>query len=202
MPLSALWPWRKRREAYPCLLGAILAGGRASRFGSDKALARLANRPLIDHVAQRLGLETDAVVVCGRTLPGYTCLPDAIEGGQGPLAGLLAALQHAQSGGYDAVLSVPCDVPYLPWRLARRLAGDGAAIVASHPVIGRWPAELADPLAAYLSSVADRSMRGWATASGARVVALGEPVCDVDMPEDLAELEREWALLTSLCMIR
>ena len=43
------------------LLGAILAGGRSSRFGSDKAFALLNGKPLIDHVIAALAAQTDAV---------------------------------------------------------------------------------------------------------------------------------------------
>ncbi|MFM2236672.1 MAG: MobA-like transferase domain, partial [Pseudomonadota bacterium] len=35
-------------------LGAIIAGGKATRFGSDKAAAQLNGRPLIEHVAYGL----------------------------------------------------------------------------------------------------------------------------------------------------
>ena len=36
------------------ILGAILAGGQARRFGSNKALARLHGEPLIAHAARAL----------------------------------------------------------------------------------------------------------------------------------------------------
>ena len=47
------------------ILGAIMAGGAASRFGSDKALALFEGRPLIDHVAQALADQAAAVIVVG-----------------------------------------------------------------------------------------------------------------------------------------
>src|SRR3546814_7027451 len=58
------------------LLGAVLAGGRSSRFGSDKALAMLDGRTLLDHAAAALGAHVETVVICGRHVPGMTGLAD------------------------------------------------------------------------------------------------------------------------------
>ena len=48
------------------LLGAVLAGGRSERFGSDKALARLGGRTLLEQAVEALGAQCDAVIVVGR----------------------------------------------------------------------------------------------------------------------------------------
>src|SRR3546814_5673419 len=47
-------------------LGAVLAGGRSSRFGSDKALAMLGGRTLLDHAQAALRPHCDALIVVGR----------------------------------------------------------------------------------------------------------------------------------------
>lgn len=171
------------------VLGAILAGGQARRFGSDKAQATWRGRPLIDHVEQALGRQVEAVVRCG----GADGLADRPGGGLGPLAGIAAALAHAAANGFDAVLSVPCDMPVLPGRLAERLCGAGAAYLDACPVIGCWPATLAGPLDRFLAAGGTRSVRAWATAAGARAVALdaGEPLpVNVNRPADLAALDK------------
>ncbi|MFM9978832.1 MAG: NTP transferase domain-containing protein, partial [Sphingomonadaceae bacterium] len=43
-------------------LGAIIAGGQSSRFGADKAQAMLDGRALLEHVADRLDAQCDAVI--------------------------------------------------------------------------------------------------------------------------------------------
>lgn len=78
---------------------AITAGGRSSRFGSDKALATLHGRPLLHHVAASLqGCPVRLLVSPpGRyVLPGWQEVADT-RPGQGPLAGLEAALSAAQT---------------------------------------------------------------------------------------------------------
>jgi molybdopterin-guanine dinucleotide biosynthesis protein A len=166
------------------LLGAILAGGEARRFGSDKALAEWRGQALIEHVAAGLAPQVEAVIVCGREHPGLVGVPDRPEAGLGPLGGIAAALHHAAEQGYDAVLTLPCDGPLVPGDLAARLAG--GAYLAGSPVVGLWPARMADGLDAHLAAGGDRSVRRWARSAGVRAVE-GELV-NVNRPEDLAAL--------------
>ncbi|WP_255454630.1 molybdenum cofactor guanylyltransferase [Parasphingopyxis sp. CP4] len=112
-------------------IGAILAGGRSERFGSDKADARIGGRRLIDHVAIALGSQVSEIVVCGRNESGRRCLVDHPAPGLGPLGGLAAALQFADEMAADFVLSSGCDTPNLPTNLLGQLHGEGPAIVES-----------------------------------------------------------------------
>jgi molybdopterin-guanine dinucleotide biosynthesis protein A len=171
------------------LLGALIAGGRSSRFGSDKALACWRGKPLIDHAADALRPHVEALVVCGRAHGGLTMLADRPAPDMGPLGGLNAALHHARANGFDAVLTVGCDTPLLPDTLAGRLsaAASGAACLSNLPVIGRWPAALADRLDAFLAEDRKHSIRAWAAEAGAEVIE-GIDLPNVNRPEDLAVL--------------
>ena len=91
-------------------LGAIIAGGKATRFGSDKAAAMLNGRPLIEHVADGLREQVDRLIVCGRAWPGMDGVEDAPFPDMGPLGGLNAALRYAQQNGFDIVVTAGCDV--------------------------------------------------------------------------------------------
>ena len=165
------------------VLGAVLAGGQSRRFGSDKAVALLDEVALVDRVVAALSPQVDAVVIVGRA----GGLADRPAGGLGPLAGLNAALHHARATDYDWVVTVPCDAPLLPHDLVARLRGEGPRFAADMPVIGWWPATLADRLDTHLAASDDRSMRGWARAIGAVAVDLG-PIANVNTPADLAKL--------------
>ncbi|MBB4153193.1 molybdopterin-guanine dinucleotide biosynthesis protein A [Sphingomonas jinjuensis] len=167
------------------LLGAILAGGEARRFGSDKALAEWRGRALIDHVAVGLAPQVDTVIVCGRQHPGLVGVSDRPEAGLGPLGGIAAALHHAAAHGFAAVLTLPCDGPVVPDDLAARLAGGG--YLAGSPVVGLWPARLANGLDAHLAAGGHRSIRRWAQAAG--VPAVEGELVNVNRPEDLATLD-------------
>jgi molybdenum cofactor guanylyltransferase len=171
-------------DTNPVLLGAILAGGQAQRFGSDKAQALYEGARLIDRVAAALSAQCEAVVVCGREEAGFTCVPDWPEPGLGPLGGLAAALRHADAQEFSHVLSAGVDVPDLPFGLAAMLAGEGAAIVESQPVVGLWPASAAPALEAFLQS-GGRSLYRFADHVAARRVELPAPLMNVNRPEDL-----------------
>jgi len=132
------------------ILGVILAGGKARRFGSDKAHALYQGRRLIDCVADALGQQTQALVICGREEPGFGSIPDRPAAGLGPLGGLNAALDFAITKGFTSVLSAGVDIPNLPVDLSAQLRGEGAAIVESQPVVGWWPVEVADDLAEFI----------------------------------------------------
>jgi len=177
--------------AGPKLLGAVLAGGKATRFGSDKALALLDGRPLIEHAIAALEPYVAQIVVCGREDKRWTCLADRPAPDLGPLGGLAAALLCAQDQGFDAVLSTGCDMPSLPADLAEALIGEGPAIVAGQQLIGFWPASLADRLIDHLEHCSSRSIRGWmAVASPREIVPPGDPLPNINRPEDLIDWSR------------
>ena len=164
------------------VLGVVLAGGRSIRFGSDKAVALLDGERLIDRVVAALRPQVAAVIVVGRDEVG-----DRPAGGLGPLGGLNAALHRARAEGLEWVASVPCDAPLFPPDLIARLRGTDPAFAEGMPVIGWWPAVLADRLDDHLAAGGDRSMRGWAAAVGARAVDVGT-LANVNTPADLARL--------------
>lgn len=110
--------------------GLILAGGRGSRLGGiDKGLLELHGVPLVRRVAQRLAGQVDCLLLSAnrnldryRTL-GFDPLPDGRYADAGPLAGLHAGLAACTT---DWLLTVPCDVPFVPSDLCVRL-GSAAA---------------------------------------------------------------------------
>lgn len=177
-------PKARRPRPLTKTLGAILAGGQARRFGSDKAQALFEGMRLIDRVAAALDAQCETLVVCGREEPGFACIPDWPEPGLGPLGGLAAALRHAAEQGYPHVLSAGVDAPDLPHDLAASLAGTGAAIVESQPVVGLWPVEAAPVLEAFIAA-GGRSLYRFADHIGARRVELPAPLMNVNRPEDL-----------------
>lgn len=164
------------------ILGAVLAGGAARRFGSDKALALLDGRALVDLVIERLVPQCDALVVVGRVHHWWPGLDDRPKGGEGPLAGLNAALHHAVANGFDAVLTAPCDAPDMPGNLLDLLS-PGPSVLTDHPVIGLWPATLAPSLDAWLAS-GERAVRGFVRHVGARQIA-APPLRNINRPQDL-----------------
>jgi molybdopterin-guanine dinucleotide biosynthesis protein A len=166
-------------------LGAVLAGGRSSRFGSDKAMALLDGKTLLDHARAGLALHVTQMVICGRE----DGLADRPYPDMGPLGGLNAALHHARSHGFVGVLTTGCDMPYYPAALPAALIGDDAAALLDQPLLGWWPATLAVELDTHLAEENSRSIRGWLERIGARTVDMpGLILPNINRPEDLARL--------------
>ena len=170
------------------ILGAIIAGGRATRFGSDKAAALLDGAPLIERAARILGPWTVETIVVGRAWPGFESVPDRPAPDLGPLGGLAGALHHARARGFDHVLTIGCDMPIVPAELIERLVASGTSYCADAPILGVWPAALAEVLEAHLSSAGDRSIRRWADAQGIVATRAAAPLPNINTPGDLAAL--------------
>ena len=134
---------------------AVLAGGRASRLGGNKALARLAGRPLVSHMLELVAaadLEGCVVAKPATELAEGAALEGPV-GAHGdaqvirepaepthPLAGIAAALAHFG----EPLVVVPCDLPLLPATLLAHLASRGepnATLIHGgrmQPLVGRY----------------------------------------------------------------
>ncbi|WP_309571436.1 molybdenum cofactor guanylyltransferase [Deinococcus sp.] len=118
------------------ITAAITAGGQSSRYKSDKALAVWQGKTLLEHVAASLKDCPARLLIAppGKyALDGWTVIPDT-RPGQGPLAGLEAALMHAPTGW---VAFAGVDTPQLTWAYWQALAGartpDALAVLALDP---------------------------------------------------------------------
>lgn len=171
------------------ILGAVLAGGRSTRFGSDKALAELHGRTLLARAVEALEGLCDAVVVVGRETAPAPTLPDWPHADMGPLGGIAAALHHAQDVGYDAVLTCSVDSVGLGDDVLAQLS-PAPSYCESQPVIGLWPASASATLDALLESDQRHSMRAFAESIGARAVQFSENPANINTPADLESAER------------
>lgn len=181
--------------------GVILAGGRSSRFGGEpKGLRMLRGLPLVGHVHASLSMVcTEIVIECaphtGYEGWGVECITSRPEhAGKGPLAGLLAGLEHA---GDDArVAFVPCDMPLVTSLVHERLAQEpGGAWAISpagdEPLVCVLPVALRPALAQALSGATVPRVVDIFAATGVTGVRFAEdwPFVNVNTPEDLARLE-------------
>jgi molybdopterin-guanine dinucleotide biosynthesis protein A len=143
-------------------LCVVLAGGQGRRMdGADKGLQIYQGRPLIDHMLERLrgqswGPALHIGISANRHLDtyatkGYPVWTDAQTGYEGPLQGLLSALQQARTGpaALHYLLIVPCDTPHLPLDLAQRLS-EGLDATHTHVAAARAGGRT-HPLACLLS---------------------------------------------------
>lgn len=188
--------------------GIVLAGGRSSRFGSDKLVAELDGRPLLHYALEAVAAVAEHLVVVAA--PGAApSIPEGLasrvrvihdpEPFLGPLVGLVAALSHVNS---PVAIVVGGDMPRLvPGVLRRLLTALGPARAAILEVPGR-----VQPLPAALDVPAARTAGSEVLAHGGRSLRdllggldpvvlpapvwlaldpAGATIADIDRPSDL-----------------
>ena len=195
------------------ITGIVLAGGRGSRMGGvDKGLQVFGGTTLVQNAVARLGPQVGGVMInANRNLEtyaafGYPLWPDEPPDFAGPLAGMLAGLEHCMT---DYLVTVPCDTPHFPLDLVARLAAglDAAAaeIAVAHtrendmpagrlypqPVFCLAQASLRDGLRAFIAS-GERKTGFWSR--GLRNVAVEFPdsttFFNANTLEELAQANR------------
>ena len=135
------------------IIGAIIAGGQSRRMGArEKAFLKLAGRPILSHVIERMGPQVDRLVINANGDParfsefGFDSHSRCLTTLTTPLAGLHAALEFAKIVGADVLVTVPSDTPFLPpilskgfWRvkavlpLPLRMAGSTILLALGKP---------------------------------------------------------------------
>ena len=183
--------------------GLILAGGLSTRMGGrDKGLQILGGRPMITHIIERLQPQVGSLLINANQnqayeLFGLPIVADVISNFVGPLAGLHAGLSHCTT---PYLLSVPCDCPFLPTDLARRLSdtlmSSGADIAYAitinqnqtehHPVFCLLKRGVIVGLAEYLSE-GGRKVLSWVSSQAHVQVVFDDhsAFLNINTPDDL-----------------
>jgi molybdopterin-guanine dinucleotide biosynthesis protein A len=133
------------------ICGVILAGGRSRRFGREKAAAEIGGVPMLWRVAGVLRPHVAALAINAgpgswaaqfAAEAGLPLLPDTPGDPDGPLSGVRAGLAWAIAAGAEALVTAPCDTPYLPQDLVPRLVQGlppAAGAAAARTVDGLQP---------------------------------------------------------------
>lgn len=146
--------------------GVILAGGLARRMNNqDKGLVNFKGRPMISYaIAAMLPVVDQLIINANRNCERYRqfglpVIADQTDTFDGPLAGVLTAMIHADA---DVLVVMPCDSPlvraeHLRKLLSTRAEQDADVAVAFdgerlHPVFMAIRTTLKNSLEAYLSS--------------------------------------------------
>lgn len=106
------------------ITGIILAGGKSSRFGSNKALAKFNGTPLIERVTGVLGrIFKNLMIITNSPLEySYLKIPlyqDLVKG-LGPVGGIYTGLDALDDGW---AFFCACDMPFINEGLVRYLVG-------------------------------------------------------------------------------
>jgi molybdenum cofactor guanylyltransferase len=191
------------------LTAIILAGGKSSRMGEDKALIPIQGVPMLQRVYQAAASVADGVYVVTSWPERYQhLLPNSCNfiqempfSQEGPLVGFAQALGQIQA---DWVLLLACDLPRLRVEVLQEwVAGldevdyEALACLAQHskgwePLCGFYRRRCLPELIEYINQ-GGRSFQSWLKQQRVEVLALSEPQMlfncntkqDLDFPQNL-----------------
>ncbi len=189
------------RSSTLTVTGVILAGGQARRMGGeDKGLILFNHKPLIAHVITTLKPQVDTLIInANRNAEKYATykypvINDSLDNFCGPLAGMLSAMQAANT---DYILTAPCDSPNISRQLRQRmmetLLVERADIAVAHdgdrlqPVFCLIPCRLKADLQRYLEE-GGRKIDVWLAQHALAIVDFSDQAdsfLNVNHPEDL-----------------
>jgi molybdopterin-guanine dinucleotide biosynthesis protein A len=170
---------------------AVLAGGRSTRMGADKAFLRIGDEPLIERQLRCLReAGADELLVSGRVGVDYSCFrgklvydehPDA-----GPLAGIAAVLKAAS---FPLVLVLAVDMPAMTpemlMRIVSRCEECSGCVPAQpqrfQPLAAAYPTTLIEP-AEHLLKEGRYSMQGFVAAAVQRGLVKQLPLDPSEQP--------------------
>ncbi|TVQ84548.1 MAG: molybdenum cofactor guanylyltransferase [Micavibrio sp.] len=139
---------RTGRIATDRIAGIVLAGGKSSRMGENKALLRYGDATLLDHMITQLQKTGISEIFVSGEYDGYRCIPDApdTEKFAGPAVAIRNILQQLQQAeaetafDFDGAVFVPVDMPLLsPEALDYLLQYEDGAYFAGQPLPACFP---------------------------------------------------------------
>ncbi|MBI5022359.1 MAG: molybdenum cofactor guanylyltransferase [Ignavibacteriales bacterium] len=116
------------------IVGVILAGGKSSRMGQNKAMLEFRGKPFIQHIAETLKYFFEKVIVISDDLEVYKFMNLPIYNdhykNSGPLAGIHAAMINIRKN----LFVTSCDIPMIEKEVIHsliKLSDDGDIITYS-----------------------------------------------------------------------
>lgn len=161
--------------------GFVLAGGRSSRMGRDKALVEFKGQPLIAHaVGQLRDAGLSPAIAGARSDLGHFApvIPDP-QFDMGPLSGICAGLQSCSA---ELAVFLPVDLPLLPSGLIRYLVwaaeitGRAVTLTAVSGFPQTFPVVLRSEIASSLEAELAAGRGGCFAAFQAIAKGRGEPI--------------------------
>ena len=170
------------------ILGVILAGGKSSRFGSNKADAHLGDKTLLEHTISKVEKNFLEVLIVSNNesikinKKNVFLVKDFIKGQLGPLIGILSSMKWIQQYNkkYKWIATFPCDTPFIDDSIIGKLkncslSNDHLLFFLNsrkkrHNIFGLWSLKLIDILEEDIRSNNFRKVELWADKIGVQII--------------------------------
>ena len=189
------------KSVYVHAAGFLLAGGRSSRMGRDKALLTLGGEPLIRIGLEKLRITCAEVAIAGgaKDLAEFArVIPDQ-QLGCGPLGGIVSAIEQSS---FEWNLFLPVDVPFVPLACLKSLLSMAAGFPCvcvmarvggeNQPLCAVYSRKALDVLQESLTAGKWKVTDAILAAGAVKFIDFDDPSWFVNLntPEEFAEAER------------
>ncbi len=187
------------------ILGVVLAGGKAQRFGEDKTQVKLDGKILINYILSEIIDQFNEILIVTNKEINFIksnkiSTTEDFEEGLGPLGGILTAMKWIKDNkkDYKWISTFPSDTPFFT-KNELKIFYDNIDIKKNklffmknentrHNIFGLWSIELADQLELDLQK-GERKVEVWADSIGVKVVNIQnkkkDPFFNINTKEDL-----------------
>ena len=187
------------------ILGVVLAGGKAQRFGEDKTQVKLDGKLLINYILSEIIDQFNEILIVTNKEINFIksnkiSTTEDFEEGLGPLGGILTAMKWIKDNkkDYKWISTFPSDTPFFT-KNELKIFYDNIDIKKNklffmknentrHNIFGLWSIELADQLELDLQK-GERKVEVWADSIGVKVVNIQnkkkDPFFNINTKEDL-----------------
>ncbi|WP_106917604.1 molybdenum cofactor guanylyltransferase [Chryseobacterium aurantiacum] len=141
----------------------VLAGGKSSRMGQDKALMKLNGKYMIEYITHTLSQFFDEVLISG-SLSKYdgfqnNVIEDLVNG-KGPMGGIYSALEYCKEDIFVCSCDMPFISPDLIKNILQRKKENRINVVCLgkkiYPVLGIYPLSIINDL---MKSIESENLR-------------------------------------------
>mgnify|MGYP001159805796 CR=1 FL=1 len=171
------------------ILAAVLAGGKSSRFGTDKSLVKLGGKSLLDHTINKIEKTFNEILIISNNKSltiknkNIKIIPDCLPGQLGPLIGVLSAMKWAKKNKkkHRWIATFPCDTPFFDNQIFNHLLKKSKSRTKKlfffksgekrHNIFGLWSLELEKVLEKDITNNY-RKVEAWANKIGLELIEI------------------------------
>lgn len=113
------------------IIGCVLAGGKSSRMGQNKALMIYQNQRLVDRASQLLIKSGVSQVLVSGKFDGLECVSDTTPN-LGPVGGIVSVILSKKD--VAGIVFIPVDMPLLTSDLIKKLIGNQSCCFENLPL--------------------------------------------------------------------
>ena len=193
------------------ILGTVLAGGKAQRFGDDKSQVKLGGKLLIDYILSEIKDEFKEILVVSNSQINFEksekiLLIEDFKKGLGPLGGVLSAMKWVKDNNkdYKWISTFPTDTPFFKRSILKKFLQNikfeesKLFFIKSnntrHNIFGLWSIDLMDKLEEDLDR-GERKVEMWANSIGVKIINMEflnkDPFYNINTKEDFEKAKEK-----------